>query len=163
MRAYVVLAIFASGTLSNAASADWQYTKWGMSIEQAARASGGQLRPPTAQERSDKTANGVQPGLVGTYRSATFNFICTLYFPTPASGLGKVTLTAVNYQQARSIIESLRGLYGEPVEMDRDRFGNKFRWRDDAHNNSIEIYDLSSIGVLNVFYAPLRSGSEKGL
>ena len=62
------------------ALADWQYTKWGMSVEQAARASDGQLRAPTAPERSAQVVNGVAPGLVGTYRSATFNFKCALYF-----------------------------------------------------------------------------------
>jgi|SRR5271155_431236 len=88
-----------------------------------------------------------------------------IIFPVPSLGLDRVALTATDYGQSRSIIESLRGLYGEPVELNRDRLGlgSKLRWRDDVHNNSIEIYDFASIRVLNVFYMPLRSGSEKGL
>ena len=117
------------------ALADWQYTKWGMSVEQAARASDGQLRAPTAPERSAQVVNGVAPGLVGTYRSATFNFKCALYFTSTNLGLGRVTLTAMDYQQSRTIIESLRGLYGEPIEFSHGRFGDKFRWRDDPHDN----------------------------
>ena len=69
----------------------------------------------------------------------------------------------MDYQQSRSIIESLRGLYGEPIASDRDQYVSKFRLRDDAHNNAIEVYDMTSIAVLHVFYTSLRSGSEKGL
>lgn len=157
--------------LSSASSAyaDWQYTKWGMSVEQAARASSGQLRIPTAQERSTGMrrmhAGGaeIMPGLVGVYHTSTFVFSCQLYFPPPNLGLARVALTATGNAPSSSIIEALRGLYGEPIESSRGIGGTNYRWRDDAHNTSIEVYDLSSIGTLNIFYAPLRSGAEKGL
>ena len=68
------------------AHADWQYTKWGMSVEQVIRASGGQLRLPTPQERSaGECCGGVMPGLVGLYRTPTLVFSCLLYFPSQAS------------------------------------------------------------------------------
>jgi hypothetical protein len=163
MRFVAAILTFWLGSLPTVDMADWQYTKWGMKVDQIARASDGQLHVPTRQEGEAKARNGIAPGLLGTYQTSTFRFTCELYFQSPTSGLTRVALTAIDYNQSNSIIESLRGLYGEPVEAERDKDGGKYRWRDEVHNNSIELYDTPMIRVFSVFYTPLRSGSEKGL
>ena len=75
------------------AAADWQYTKWGMSIDQAARASGNALRLPNSQEQSKRVVNGLPPGLVGTYDNGSFRFTVDLYF----GGAGKSLSSALTH------------------------------------------------------------------
>src|SRR4051794_23294511 len=64
MKIFVSLAIAFAGWLSaSPAAGDWQYTKWDMTIDQAARASGNALRPPNPQEQSKHAVNGLPPGI----------------------------------------------------------------------------------------------------
>jgi hypothetical protein len=70
-----------------AAQADWQYTKWGMTAEQALRVSGGQLRTPAIQERAAHAAGDRQPELVGQHATSSFRFTAALFFgAAPRSG-----------------------------------------------------------------------------
>jgi hypothetical protein len=159
LAAAVIVALL---SMPMAAQADWQYTKWGMNIEAVARASQGALRVPTMEERRAETI-GSEPELIGPYRTSGFAF--TSYFYFGQSGLRMVMLIAIDALQTRAIVESLRGLYGEPVEVSRVVSLVKSRWRDDRSNNSIETYDLVSSASMpiQINYKPLRSGAEKGL
>jgi hypothetical protein len=154
--------------MPTAAQADWQYTKWGMTAEQALRAAGGQLRTPTIQERGARAAGDRQPELVGQHATSSFRFTVALFFgATPRSGLDLVVLMSEDRsrKQTGAIIESLRGLYGEPVQASVTRLAKTYRWRDERANNSIEVYDywFADNQGMQINYKPLRSGAEKGL
>lgn len=148
-------------TIISSANADWQYTKWGMSVDQAQRASNGSLRSPNAKEQADKTIQRLAPGLVGIYSTPQYQFNCALYFG--GRGLERVHLGANDYSQRAAIIASLRAIYGEPVETKRDSDQIIYKWRDDRGNNFIQVSDIFFIGNLNIHYTPMRTGAEKGL
>jgi len=145
----------------NSANADWQYTKWGMSVEQAQRASKGSLRFPTAKEQAEKTIQSLAPALVGIHRTPQYQFNCALYFG--GRGLERVNLAANDYSQKEAIIASIRAIYGEPVETNRLRKQIIYKWRDDRGNNFIQVSDIFFIRNLNIHYTPMRTGAERGL
>jgi hypothetical protein len=116
------------------AQADWQYTKWGMTVEQALRASGDQLHLPAIQEQRVRSAGDRQPELVGQHATTSFRFSVALFFGAlPRSGLDLVVLRSEDRsrKQIDAIIQSLRGLYGEPVESKVNQMAKIYRWRDD--------------------------------
>jgi hypothetical protein len=165
LAAAVIVALL---SMPMAAQADWQYTKWGMSAEQALRASAGQLRLPGFEERRSHVINDRQPELIGRHATSSFRFSAALYFgATPRAGLDFVVLMSEDRsrRQTNAIIESLRGLYGEPSEARISQLTKTYRWRDDRANNSIEVYDywFADNQGLQINYKPLRSGAEKGL
>ena len=144
------------------AAADWQYTKWGMSIDQAARASGNALRLPNPQEQSKHAVNGLPPGLVGNYDNGSFRFTVDLYFGRSGNSLSSVHLSLQDYTQWSSLLGALRGLYGEPLEQWRDpRGGGTMRWRDEKGKNEIQVYNMATISHAELIYSPLPSA--KGL
>jgi len=51
MRTFSAAAVVAVLSMPMAAHADWQYTKWGMNVQEVARASREALRAATAEER----------------------------------------------------------------------------------------------------------------
>jgi hypothetical protein len=144
------------------AAADWQYTKWGMSIDQAARASGNALRLPNSQEQSKRVVNGLPPGLLGNYDNGSFRFTVDLYFGGAGKSLSSVVLDLQDYTQWPSLLATLRGLYGEPLEQWRDpRGGGTMRWRDEKGKNEIQVYNIPAISLAKLIYSPLPSA--KGL
>src|ERR1700756_1136746 len=125
MRTFSVAAIVAILSMPMATQADWQYTKWGMNVQEVARASREALRAATAEEGQRHKIIRAEPELIGPYRTSGFTFVSAFYFGQ--SGLKMVALTATDASATREIIEALRGLYGEPVEVRRPNFANVFR------------------------------------
>jgi hypothetical protein len=141
------------------ALADWQYTKWNMTIDQVQRASGNRLRQPTPQEQRDYTVNGTPPGLVGQYDTGTFQFRASFYFSVNGNLLSRAYLHLNDYTKARSLLDAMRGQYGNPLGESRSMGAATMRWRDEKNGNEIEVFDMA--GNFDVTYAPLTSG--KGL
>jgi hypothetical protein len=143
------------------ATADWQYTKWGMNIDQASRASGNTLRSPNPQEKSGGTINGLPPGLVGNYDNGSFHFSVALCFGGPGQTLSRVYLMLKDYAQWPSLVAALRSLYGEPSEHNRYTNGETMRWRDENGRNEIQVKSFTTISTVDLIYSPLPSA--KGL
>src|ERR1700730_7733527 len=89
---------------SSPAAADWQYTKWGMTIEQAQRAATGKLRPPSPSELSGKSMNGTPLGLVGIHDAGNLHFSVGLYFNGPSGTLGLAHLVLLDGSQRYAAI-----------------------------------------------------------
>jgi hypothetical protein len=144
------------------AASDWQYTKWGMSIDQAIGASGNKLRPANPQEQRNATVNGVAPGLVGSHETGSFHFNAALYFAGSGNSLSMVKLKLQDYSQWPSLLATLRSLYGEPLEQQRAATGGgTMRWRDEKGRNEIHVLDMAPISTVELNYQPLPSA--KGL
>ena len=143
------------------AAADWQYTRWGMGIDQAIRASGNALHPPTPEEQNRYGVNDTAPSLVGTHDMGSFHFVAVLYFNGSNRSLSEVYLQLQDYGHSRALLAALRGLYGEPLGETRSNLGETVRWRDDKHRNEIHMYDMSPISRMKLIYSPLPS--NKGL
>lgn len=66
------------------ASADWQYTKWGMSADQVLRAAKGALQPCTPAACRGRNTEQDEPKLYGAYSSGSFQF--NAFFPFRSIG-----------------------------------------------------------------------------
>jgi hypothetical protein len=158
LRTFVLAAVIAAATVwTQPASADWQYTKWGMQPEQAMRASAGQLRPPTAAEAPGMSIRGEPPGLVGSYAAGTMVFTVGLYFRGPGQTLDLVQLVLQNRDRFQEVVPALRGQYGEPVARDSTTVGQVYRWRDDRNNLSVQLYAFDNRAVIS--YTSLRGAA----
>lgn len=102
------------------------------------------------------------PGLVGNYDNGSFRFSVSLYFGGAGKSLSSVLLSLQDYTQWPSLLATLRGLYGEPLEQKRDTLGGTMmRWRDERGRNEIQVKDISMISHVDLIYSPLPSA--KGL
>jgi hypothetical protein len=137
------------------ASADWQYTKWGMSPEQVIEASGGTA---TWLSRPDPPRAGRQILLKSTYTSGQLHFDVTFAFSLAAKQLAQVKLLLRDASAGALLRQSLIAKYGPP--QGGGDSGEEI-WRDEASNNLVSLRDL---GIANVvLYKPLKTSEAGGL
>ena len=151
---FVFLFVF----VKTSARADWQYTKWAMTAEQAITAAGGKLRPTTASERQHHSRYGQEPGLTGDYVGGDFSFSVDLFFG-PA-GLRMVSLDLKDGSQTQLLANSLQARYGSPQE-DKSQ-GSVVVWRSirPSERNTVQL-TAASFGTF-IIYGPL-AGDGSGL
>jgi hypothetical protein len=143
------------------AAADWQYTKWGATIDQVQKASKGALQrcdnAPVCSERSLPNS-AVQ--LYGGYTTGQFNFSAYPMFNRHTSRLDAVALELSDPTMAGALGAALRSKYGEPVNASRGSTMSTSTWRD--RNDEIT---LMTIGERNATlrYSPRATASNKGL
>lgn len=125
-----------------AALADWQYTKWGMSQEEVVAAAG-------ATGSTLKAIN--KPGyagriLVGPYNSGRFSFQATFYFPDRDGGkLASVRLELENKDTCRDLSLALESAYGSAPQIsenpaEKDLRIRRGRWSDKEKNNLVTFF-----------------------
>ncbi len=154
-------------TASVPARGDWQYTKWGMSVDEVVRASENKLRTPTPKERNDLTLTfadhalpRLAPALIGEYHTESFQFILVMYFGGVGHSLSRIVLKLKNHAQTRSVIPALIYLYGPSFENKKDNTGSSLKWIDEKNNNEVIASDLLD-QFFDITYTPLPS--KKGL
>lgn len=140
------------------ASADWQYTRWGMTPEEAVRASGGtlsRLTPSTAELLGDA------PLLLeaqGGYAAPPFKFFASLWFDRRHHGLRRVDLTFVDGEGA-SLAELSQAL--------EEKYGNWHPgviWLDQEGGCAVS-YQPGELtpGLAQIIYTPLHDPGSSGL
>lgn len=146
-------ALLLASALPGSAVAHWQYTRWGMTVDQVIAAAKGQVRPETGH-----SFKGTDLGASGTFSSGSRQFTVRHYFGT--SGLGRVHLSLMGDEACRSLKDDLQGIYGTPIE---ERGGSMpaFTWLDVAKGNRIFL-SLPG-GICMVQYSPILSGDASGL
>jgi hypothetical protein len=145
------------------ALADWQYTKWGMSVDQVIAASKGAASQTTPEISAQHSAfDGSQAAkLSAPYCSGTFQF--TAYFMFGR----RDTLTSVSLELAAGdphiLIGELRTKYGKPTSEDADGVLNSLIWY--AGGDMISIVEIESgAGTLaTVSYQPRLTPDNSGL
>lgn len=150
------LVTFVAFLACGSAQADWQYTKWGMSVEDVRAASKGGLTTTKAQ---DVVLSGKSLKLVGKYVAGNHQFTASMFFDSASGGLAAVRLSQSSIGECKSTSASLAVKYGGGIQ---DAHGQTV-WRDDGSGNQI-IYDASKSGddiACTVMYRPI--GIESGL
>jgi hypothetical protein len=155
MRLMLVAAALAFAT---PAAADWQYTKWGTTIDQVQKASKGKLIACDASCAAQSTDRS-RVHLRGEYRAGEFVFNTWMGFDSQGR-LNQVHLTAVYPDQVFPIVGSMRSKYGEPESGRRGSILNTSTWRD--RNDQVT---LTLIGDTNasISYSPRITPSNAGL
>ncbi|HEX4636284.1 MAG TPA: hypothetical protein VH189_08885 [Rhizomicrobium sp.] len=149
----------------NAAWANWQYTKWGMTPEQVQSAAKGKLSPVA-------TPNGCAactaiPLLAGDYEVAGQLFRVRFEFAV-GNSLATVVLSMPARRQTwgcNDLFDSLSLKYGVPAwqaPLTGDGSLPNARWLDSREHNTVFFNDISAqTGQCEVQYSPLGGG--KGL
>lgn len=155
-------AIFAATALvltTASASADWQYTKWGMTTEEVITASGSQASKP-------KKPNTVEDGhivhlLSAPYSTDRFKFKADFWFGRKTRELEMVKLDLMNLDQCPSLIGELKSIYGA-ADVKNLSIGDVYKWRDHENRNNILLMDVPN-GFCNLDYQPIIKPGSRGL
>jgi hypothetical protein len=143
------------------AAADWQYTKWGMSVDQVQKASKGILqRCSGASVCTERSVTNSAAQLYGGYTTGQFNFSAYPMFNRQTSRLDAVTLELSDPTMAGALGAALRAKYGEPVNASRGSIMSTSTWRDRTDEIT-----LMAIGERSVTlrYSPRITASNAGL
>ena len=163
MRILGIVALCAGLLTSSFAHADWQYTRWGMTVEQVSAASKGQLRACNAACDKQSTDSEIAR-LYGAYRSGEFQFTAFAMFNKTTGKLAYMNLKLENTSQANALIGALRTKYGEPATRNTSQIMNMFVWRE-----ALDQIDIVVIGPgmanphTTLAYRPRATDSNKGL
>ena len=165
--------ILAVGLLSCVqASADWQNTRWGMSLEEI-RAIKPDLELTTPKERQDGNISIVgEPLAKGTHSTSDDTF--KVYFHFRNRALAGVRLDAKEPQHAATIFNDLKLTYGPPTSVvDHQNIGGCLgylgSWRDQPNRNEIlfvgfacpESPNTSSMERARIIYQPILQPGER--
>ena len=141
-------AVFAVALLvatGGVASADWQFTRWGMTPDQVARASDGRARripPGDAKEwtRGDHIAVLSMP-----YSEGRFAFTARFLFE--AGRLSVVQLALLDPSKAHALVNSIASYYGAAQRVE------KAVWVDRKNRNRISYVAIEEL--VSLLYSPL--------
>ena len=96
------------------ARADWQYTKWGMTPEEAVKASNGAMKLIPAKERKPVELTHTEPVAEGTYKDGALNVTVEFVIDTASGGLACVGYAATDMAQNAALKDWLVKRYGAP-------------------------------------------------
>jgi len=106
---FVILFALVSG-----ASADWEYTRWGMTPEQVAAASKGMVKVLPANARNTQGLANLQEAAAGTHKDGNLLLDVRFSFNTGTNGLDCVTYALRNAAQNALLKDTLTKRYGPP-------------------------------------------------
>lgn len=146
------------------ASANWQYTTWGMTREQVARAAPGGTIDVDPSTRS--SVDGDKILLEAPYTAGTFNFTAGFGFDS-TDHLDRVHLV-LQSGDAASLHVALVKRYGDPKheDSDFDAFGGRITWITADQTIVLSQSDSAAPGVtpgVTLDYARLNNASGEGL
>lgn len=137
---------------STPASADWRFTRWGMTPEEVQAAGGSQV-VPSGKKSKDVPLIIKGPFLVGEVK------FDDVWFIFKDGKLDTVALHAKMFRE-QEIAQALAAAFGEPSFQDRQRIGGSVfvstrTYRDTAKGNAVE---LRCLGDCTVTYRALDQG-----
>jgi hypothetical protein len=159
MRFLVVIML---GVVPGDALADWQYTHWGMSLDQVAVASKGQLKRCNSQCAGHSTDTAVAQ-LFGVYRAGDFGFNAFALFDKRSGKLVTIMLNLVDPQRADFLVGSLRAKYGEPHSLSRSTIMELYVWRDTKDQISLISIGRGPTASVSLSYQLRLTESNRGL
>jgi hypothetical protein len=142
--------------------ADWQNTKWNMTVAQVRAVTGARVPTPAEQSAGTIARTGQAPQLVEEYRSGSIPFQARFFF-SASGGLDRVILNLTDYSKENEVINALTGKYGAPIEKTKRRYGMNMRWVTKPDNLIIDLYDLESIASMSIIYSPAINAASPDL
>jgi len=101
------------------ASAHWEFTRWGMSLQQVVAASRGAVRALPAEERRRMPSARMEYRAAGEFRSGTLRLSVAFAFDARNGGLVCVSARG-DAAQGQALRARLMRQFGEPQERGRD-------------------------------------------
>jgi hypothetical protein len=152
----IILAVFVA--LTTPAAADWQYTKWGMTLAQVQAASKGKLQPCDTR-CADHSTPGTTVRLRGEYQAGEFTFSAWAAFDSQGR-LNGVRLNLLDSSQITPLVGSVRAKYGEPESSSPESILSISTWRDRTDQVEMQLIGSRSATLI---YSPRVTASSKGL
>jgi hypothetical protein len=161
-----IVLVTATIVSSSPVFADWQYTTWGMTLDQTLSASKGALKRCDPISCKGQTSEKDTARLYGKYRPGEFEFTAFAYFNNSTNKLSRVILRLTEPSQSNSLIGALRNKYGEPTTTNRTQIMQLLVWRENKDQISLLIIGIQGSGTTesaDVLYQPRMTDSNKGL
>jgi hypothetical protein len=159
IRAAASLATFL--VMTAVAQADWQFAKWGMSLDQLIAAGKGSVVKTTPEEgRKQEMGAGLGPA-VAKSDYASNEIKSSAYYYMKQDKLAAVRLLPVSVSDGPRVAEQLRKTHGRPFEDRQDQIGDckykAIKWRDNAGRNLVAYVqvDCADRNSAAVQYEPL--------
>ncbi len=126
-------------------SADWEFTKWGMSPEEVVQASGEQARPPRPPEIPSVL-------LTQDWQSGRFLFVVLYFFEKREEGqrLTRIQLELQNTELKDNVLADLKRKYGTPKGEIKGRISGPY-WEHSGDN----INYLTDQKAVTIHYQPV--------
>lgn len=131
------------------AAADWQDTRWGMSLADMEARVANVYRPKQIEVTGDPSK---RHALNGAYTTGNYSFISKFYFDKNDT-LVEVKLDLINREKCADLKESLVEIYGLFAVPNIREFGDG-KWKDGASGNIIS-YNKSAKVFCSVTYSPI--------
>lgn len=154
-----IIALAATIAASAPARADWQYTKWGMSIAEVVNASKGELQRCGAacpKLQTDAEAAAVS----GPYQSGPFEFKAFAYFTRGTGQLSSMLLYLKDVDQGFRLEDEMKAKYGRPTSQSDLSMSRTTIWL--TETDKIE-FSLIYKALVSLKYTPRVTSSNKGL
>lgn len=155
---------------STSALADWQYTRWGMTIDEVIVASEGQAEP---YENGKKNTETSAVELTAPYQGAGLKFFTYFSFDTKSNGLVYVSLELADPSLCYELIGKLQSTYGTGTRPVETGLMDIYKWMDPKRGNIVSLTrfatsssrDLPSVTThCGLTYQPyLEPGAKGGL
>lgn len=149
-----VLALACLALSLSAARAEWQFTRWGMTADEALTASKGQLKRCDPKACDGQKSANTSALLYGTYRSDDLQFTAFASFDNLTGKLHHITLKLNDPQRASELVGAMRSKYGEPASNTRTEIMDLSVWRVPTDQISVLIIGPSSPKLVSLTYQP---------
>jgi hypothetical protein len=120
------------------AQADWQYSKWGMTVEEVRAASNGAATGASVSSHS----KGASILLQSEYRTGEKIFDVAFFFDRKSGGLIMVRLSQRTSQECHDTLRALHDEYGSGEDTGSPKVPS-YRWHDEPSVNVVEYTDTA--------------------
>jgi hypothetical protein len=150
MRHDLGVAILISLLLASAAisQADWEYTTWGMSVDEVRQASQGRASDDDPTKHDIRVAS--RSLLQAPYEAYGWHFTARLLFSTRTQRLDEVSLEAQGWCDGVRLARAVQQTYGPPASTTTYGTIRVTSWEDPSNNTRLELLNIASTCYLNV-------------
>ncbi len=157
-RLIIIFLVFMFGTASNV-QADWQYTSWGMSVDQVKKAGGAKIS--RIDDVSKHSSMGNLGLLQAPFETGGFRFIARFMFDRLSQKLSVVSLELLDPSLGHRLHGTLVSKYGEPTKVPLGDVVKASQWRNEAANNNLSLLQIGASSY-TLQYTPINSSTNKG-
>jgi len=162
--------------VASACRADWQYTRWEMTLDELMSKTNAKIARTSLQEQKSKSIDVMGDALAKTtYLADGFKYDVLFYFRS--NKLMGVTLTPTSLDDALKINNRLELVYGKPISSrDKKDMGGSCRtidraWRSDSDGNVVSFHahfcvktaPYNGLAFYHILYQPILSTRDTGL
>ena len=140
------------------ASADWQYTKWGMTVDEVIKASSGKA---TRIDDSRRDSEMQKTMATAPFVAGEFVFQADFMFGRKDQKLHTVKLK-LKQGNGHSLCAALENRYGKPISKSKTEVTELAKWVDTENNNSV-IWLVIGGEFTSLQYTPVIGDAEKKL